>query len=169
MTSLRDFQSALQGVKGDPADYAVIFDVDGTLADVTDLRRTWLPSVEGKRDFQSFHAASVDAPVIPWVKDAAILSHSRGIAVIVVTGRTARWREHTAWWLALNDIPSDALYMRHVKDQRPDEQVKQEILDQIKASWSPIWAFDDNPSTIKVWRDAGIPVTVVPGWVTGDS
>lgn len=168
MTPLTDFQRTLEGLEGNPAGHAVIFDVDGTLADVATLRETWLHPAEGKSDFQSFHAASMYAPVIPWVKEAAIITHSYGMAVVIVTGRAARWREHTAWWLALNGVPSDALYMRHMKDHRSDREVKQEMLKKIKASWAPLWAFDDNPSTIKVWRDAGIPVTVVPGWVTQD-
>jgi hypothetical protein len=136
------------------------------LADVTALRQKWLSSGGTTSDFQSFHAASVEAPVIAWVKDAAVLTRDRGVAVVVVTGRSTRWREHTAWWLALHEIPSDALLMRHSKDHRSDSQVKQDFLEQIKASWSPLWAFDDNPSTIQVWLDAGIPVTVVPGWAS---
>lgn len=165
MTPLRDFFDTLERIGENPGSYAAIFDVDGTLADVSELRQKWLYSEDHGKDFQEFHAASVDAPVIEWVREAAVLAHGRGLAVIIVTGRTSRWRGHTAWWLALNEIPSDALYMRGAKDHRPDALVKADILERIKASWSPVWAFDDNPSTIAVWVHAGIPVTVVPGWV----
>ena len=71
-----------------------------------------------------------------------------------------------AWWLALNNIPSDALLMRADNDNRPDPIVKTNMLNQIQLEWNPIWAFDDNPSTIPVWQKARIPVTVVPGWMT---
>lgn len=30
--------------------------------------------------------------------------------------------------------------------------------------WKTIWAFDDNPRTIAVWREGAIPITAVPGW-----
>ena len=166
MTSLQDFSQALQCLDGKPEEYAVIFDVDGTLADVTALRQEWLFPAGNTSDFRGFHASSPHAPVIPWVRDAALLTQDCGVAVVIVTGRSTRWRDHTAWWLALNNIPSDALFMRHSRDHRPDSLVKQGFLDQIKASWSPLWAFDDNPSTIQVWLDAGIPVTIVPGWIS---
>ena len=145
---------------------AVIFDIDGTLADVSKLRREWLYSEDHKMDFQGFHAASADAPVIPWVREAALRTDAQGVSVVVVTGRASRWRHHTAWWLALNNIPSDALLMRADNDNRPDPIVKTNMLNQIQLEWNPIWAFDDNPSTIPVWQKARIPVTVVPGWTT---
>jgi len=166
VASLQHFLEALDRIRGNPGDYAAIFDVDGTLADVSVLRREWLYAEDNKRDFQGFHAASVDAPVISWVREAAKRTHARGLAVVIVTGRTSHWRHHTAWWLALNDVPSDALLMRAHNDDRPDAIVKTNMLNQIRLSWRPIWVFDDNPSTIPVWQNAGIPVTVVPGWTT---
>jgi siroheme synthase len=98
------------------------------------------------------------------VREAALQTHAQGRAVVIVTGRASRWRHHTAWWLALNNVPSDALLMRANNDNRPDALVKINMLNQIQLSWRPIWVFDDNPSTIRVWQNAGIPVTVVPGW-----
>jgi hypothetical protein len=157
---------ALDRIGGDLDGYAVIFDVDGTLADVSNLRREWLHSEDHKMDFQGFHASSVDAPPIPWVCEAASQGHTRGLTVVIVTGRASRWRHHTAWWLALNKVPSDALLMRADDDNRPDATVKTAMLNQIQLSWNPIWVFDDNPCTIPVWQGAGIPVTVVPGWKT---
>ena len=44
--------------------------------------------------------------------------------------------------------------------------VKADMLERIFTQWKPIWAFDDNPRTIPVWEQNGIPVTVVPGWET---
>ena len=160
---------ALDRMRGCPRDYAAIFDVDGTLADVSDLRQEWLYGADNKRDLQGFHAASTNAPVVSWVREAAQRTHERGLAVLIVTGRTSHWRHHTAWWLALNNVPSDALLMRAQTDHRPDAIVKANMLSQIQLSWRPMWAFDDNPSTISVWRNAGIPVTVVPGWTSSCS
>jgi beta-phosphoglucomutase-like phosphatase (HAD superfamily) len=164
MTGINDFWVRLSSSDNGKKCDAVIFDVDGTLANVSKLRREWLYSEDGKMDFQGFHAASLDAPVIPWVREAALQTHAQGRAVVIVTGRASRWRHHTAWWLALNNVPSDALLMRANNDNRPDALVKINMLNQIQLSWRPIWVFDDNPSTIRVWQNAGIPVTVVPGW-----
>jgi 3-deoxy-D-manno-octulosonate 8-phosphate phosphatase KdsC-like HAD superfamily phosphatase len=164
MTDINDFWARLGSPDLRKKSDAVIFDVDGTLADVSKLRREWLYSADYKMDFQGFHAASLDAPVIPWVREAASQAHAQGIAVVIITGRASRWRHHTAWWLALNNVPSDALLMRANNDNRHDNLVKTKMLNQIQLSWRPIWVFDDNPSTISVWKNADIPVTVVPGW-----
>lgn len=145
---------------------AVIFDMDGTLVDVARLREKHLRGrTLHRRDFSAFHAESLSAPAIAWVRDAAVAAHSKGVAVIVVTGRAARWRNVSAWWLALNRVPSEALLMRDDRDGRSDALVKAEMLERISRTWQPIWAFDDNPATIGVWVHAGIPVTTVPGWI----
>ena len=168
MTSIDDFRIRLSSPDSRKNFDAVIFDIDGTLADVSKIRQKWLFAENNKKDFQRFHAASVNAPVIPWVREAALWTHRQGLIVVIVTGRTSRWRHHTAWWLALNNVPSDALLMRADNDNRSDATIKTKMLNQIQHSWNPIWVFDDNPSTIPVWQRAGIPVTVVPGWVSSD-
>lgn len=140
---------------------AVIFDMDGTLADVSGIRHH---VIQHPKDFDAFHAASVDVPPHQWVADAARAVKHAGHDVVIVTARTHKWRHHTAWFLALNDIPSDALFMRANSDQRPDVDVKRDILATIRKTWDVVWAFDDNPSIVALWRDNNIPVTVVPGW-----
>ncbi|MFA7323686.1 MAG: hypothetical protein WC005_04930 [Candidatus Nanopelagicales bacterium] len=140
---------------------AIIFDVDGTLADVRDIHHH-VPSEP--RDFYAFHAHSVDVPPHPHVVTATHEAVAAGHAVMIVTARSARWRNHTAIWLALNDIPSTAMFMRANDDHRPDVQVKFDILTSIRAHHDVIGAWDDNPAIVELWRANGIPVTVVPGW-----
>jgi hypothetical protein len=67
-------------------------------------------------------------------------------------------------WLALNGVPSDRLYMRGDKDNRPDYLVKKDILDRIRTEFDVIHAVDDNPSVIALWQENGISTTVVEGW-----
>ena len=141
---------------------AIIADMDGTLADVSGIRHfVRRPS----RDFDAFHAASVDCPPNPLAVQHVLAAHARGLDVIVVTARRARWRHHTAWWLALNGIPSTALIMRGDRDMRPDFDVKQDILtDFIRPIWNPVLAIDDNPAVIALWDAHGIPTITIPGW-----
>lgn len=141
---------------------AVIFDMDGTLADVRGIR----PLLQGPRSFDAFHAASVDCPPHTAVVAAARREHAAGRAVLIVTARSVRWRHHTAMWLALNDVPSSAMWMRGRHDQRPDYEVKRDILARIRLRYGPVAAWDDNPDVIRLWTDEGIPTTVVPGWST---
>lgn len=147
---------------------AVIFDMDGTLADVSSIRHHIVPPTPmpkgWHKDFDSFHRESVNVPANSNVVDHAIRAHVLGNAILIVTARRAMYRHHTAWWLALNGVPSDALYMRGDKDGREDYLVKRDILAAIRTSWNPIHAIDDNPSVIALWESEGIPTTIVEGF-----
>lgn len=142
---------------------AVIFDMDGTLADVSSIRH-YLKADKGSKDFHSFHSESVNVPPHNHVVNAAQVAHMLGLKVLIVTARKYMWRDRTAWWLALNRIPSDMLIMRGNIDQRRDYEVKKDMLQTIRRAYSPIHAWDDNPSIIKLWKDENIPCTIVEGW-----
>lgn len=142
---------------------AVIFDMDGTLADVRSIRHHVLRDPR-RKNFEAFHAESVNVPANQHVADAARQAHRDGLAVLIVTARKAMWRNHTALWLAVNDIPSDAMWMRANHDNRPDREVKTDILHRIRQSFDVVHAWDDNPAVIAVWESHGIPTTIVEGW-----
>ena len=165
-SELSEFRARLSIASQEDTSPAVIFDMDGTLVDVTELRHAWLLRDEQRKDFNAFHRESVNAPPIPWVKQAALEVTQHNVAVLIVSARSVRWRPQTAWWLAMHEIHSDALYLRAEGDNRSDAVVKADMLERICTKWKPIWAFDDNPRTILVWEQHGIPVTVVPGWET---
>ena len=144
---------------------AIIFDMDGTLANVDSIRHYVIstPDHRGK-NFDAFHAASVDCPPHAAVVSHASVAHLLGHKIIIVTARKAMWRHHTAWWLALHGVPSDAMFMRGNKDSRPDYYVKKDILAAIQHTWNVVHAVDDNPNVIRLWQENGIPTTLVEGW-----
>jgi len=84
--------------------------------------------------------------------------------IVFVSGRSDECRASTVAWL-LRYIPSVRpanLYMRRAGDHRPDDIVKREILDQMRADgWRPVMAFDDRTRVVKMWREAGIPCAQV--------
>jgi len=144
---------------------AIIFDMDGTLANVSGIRHYLRPTPPHRsKNFDAFHAESVDCPPNPAVLNHAMVAHLLGHQIIIVTARRARWRHHTAWWLALHGVPSDAMFMRGDKDNRPDYNVKSDILDAISHTWDVVHAVDDNPAVIALWQERGIPTTIVEGW-----
>jgi uncharacterized SAM-binding protein YcdF (DUF218 family) len=143
---------------------AVIFDMDGTLADVSSIRHYLIPDDNKKKDFDTFHSESVNVPAHSHVVNATQVAKLLGHDVLVVTARRHMWRNHTAFWLAMNDIPSDMLMMRGNEDYRKDYLVKKDMLDTIRQAYNVIHAWDDNPSIIQLWKDEGVPHTVVPGW-----
>ena len=140
---------------------AAIFDVDGTLCDVRTARHHVM---KHPKDFDAFHEAAAACPPHRHVVAAARRHQAAGDAILVVTARKRRWERATSMWLALNNIPSDALYMRGDRDQRKDVEVKRDILARIRRRFDVVHAYDDNPNVIGLWRAERIPVTVVPGW-----
>lgn len=146
----------------------VIFDMDGTLANVSSIRYLLKFYDDNKKRhvklFNKFHSLSVDVPPNSHVINAAQVAHLLGHDVVIVTARKHMWRHQTAWWLAMHGVHSDALFMRNNNDNRPDYEVKKDILETIRKAWNPIHAWDDNPSIIRLWQEEKIPCTIVPGW-----
>ncbi|MEO6470191.1 MAG: HAD family acid phosphatase [Aeromicrobium sp.] len=139
---------------------AVIFDLDGTLCDVSTTRHF----VEGdERDFEAFHSASMECPPHDEVVRAAAAERDTGRAILIVTARSSKWRDYTIKWLDQHGIAYDRLYMRIEADFRADYVIKKDILENIKADgFEPIHAWDDKPKVIALWRENGIAVTEVP-------
>ncbi len=74
------------------------------------------------------------------------------------------WRAHTSFWLAINNVPSVALFMRQDADNRKDYEVKKDILQHILQKWDVVHAVDDNPNVIKLWHEYGIETTKIGDW-----
>jgi predicted kinase len=77
--------------------------------------------------------------------------------VVCVSGRPADYRDVTERWLANNGVPYAALYMRAAGDRRPDDTVKREILDALRADgWVPKLVVDDRQRVVDMWRAQGL-------------
>lgn len=141
---------------------AVIFDMDGTLCDVTSVRHHVLN--RRRKNHHAFHYGSLFCPPIHWVMNVAHQYRQAGFQVLVVTAREEKWRRLTLNWLESNGSPQHGLFMRPTADFRRDKLIKGEILDQLQESFTIRHAFDDNPAIIELWQERGIECTVVPGW-----
>jgi|SRR5208282_1117551 len=132
----------------------ILVDVDGTLADHTDVRG---PFEE--------HKVLLDNPypvVVEWVK-ALYPSHN----ICVVSGRHDFCGDDTVEWLDGHAIPFDRILMRYSGDSRKDYVVKTEILNELAAvigKENVAFAIDDRPQVIEnCWRANGIKVYPVRG------
>ena len=141
---------------------AVIFDMDGTLCDVTSVRHHILD--RRRRKYHAFHYGSLFCPPIAWVVDELHNYRRANFDIIIVTARREMWRELTTNWMGSVGIPHTELHMRGQDDERKDKLVKSDILDRLLINYDIKHAFDDNPSIIELWNERGIPCTVVPGW-----
>ena len=158
----------------------VIFDIDGTLADIEHRRHF----VEGKKkDFDAFNAAmKYDIPNASIVDLLWMCEHDAK-QVIFCTGRMEQYREVTRNFLldkcSYEGSYHDDLYAgerysresieRHLDtylimrpDERrhdPDHQIKQEMLDEILKTVDKsniLYAVDDRQRVVDMWRSNGL-------------
>lgn len=148
---------------------AIIFDVDGTLADVSSIlhfivKHKSRESEGFKKDFHRFHEESLHVPAHEDVAAWARKEYLWGTHILVVTARREMWRTRTSLWLAKHQIHHQALFMRGDFDYRPDYEVKKEILEEIQKYWTVTEAVDDNPAVIRLWEENGIKTTKIGTW-----
>ncbi|MBR2392665.1 MAG: hypothetical protein IKA93_03740 [Elusimicrobiaceae bacterium] len=133
----------------------ILFDIDGTLADLNG-REKYLK--QEKADWKNFNAKmEEDLPNTAVVSLYRALYESGKFEIILVSGRQERFRKVTETWLAWHEIPFDRLLMRPDADQRPDSEVKQDILNTLKAQGKEVlFTVDDRQSVVDMWRANGI-------------
>lgn len=141
---------------------AAIFDVDGTLVDVSSVRHHVM---QRPKRFDLFHGGAIDCPPHPRAIELVRQAKDDGLAVLVATARKESWRFHTLLWLREQGIEHDAIYMRGLYDDRKDYDVKADLLRSIQRRYDVRLAVDDNPNVIRLWREHGIPTVTIPGWV----
>jgi len=145
----------------------IIFDLDGTLADIED-RRQLCTKENGKMDWDKFFAPEnikLDKPNHPVIMMAQALT-AFGYKIAIFSGRSAKTKEATKEWLHEQDIKFDILKMRPERNFRPDEQLKLEWFYEsfAKEDARVECAFDDRDKVVKMWREIGLTcMQVAPG------
>ena len=145
---------------------AIIFDIDGTLADLSHRRH--YVSGTGKPDWKSFNAEMVNDPPLVNVCYLAELLGSHPLApsfvkLFLFSGRMETHRKVTEDWLTAN-VPayfkaSVALMMRAEDDFRGDTLVKKDMLHEIQSQgYNVRLVVDDRPSVVQMWKDEGLTV-----------
>lgn len=132
----------------------VIFDIDGTLANV-DHRRHF---VEGpKKDFEAFYDAMGDDTAYEDIIELTYLLRNSNRSIFICTGRPFDYFDITSQWLATNGVSYDALYMRPTdKKYDSDYSVKRSMLNQIQKLFNVVMAIDDRDQVVRMWRENGI-------------
>ena len=139
----------------------VVFDIDGTLANIEHR----LDYVRSKpKNWKAFDAGipndRVNEPVAEVLYSLRSATEGNQNKIIFASGRNERSRSATVDWLKKYSLWEDdsKLYMRKADDFRNDSIVKREMLDEIIADYGkkPDMVFDDRPRVVNMWRDAGI-------------
>lgn len=133
----------------------VLFDIDGTLADIEHRRRF----VEADPpDWGSFfkHMGD-DTPNEAIVKLYHTLWDSDEYEILILSGRPEKYRAITEQWFIWNEIPFTRILMRGLNDMRSDVIVKKEMLDALLTEGHKIaFVVDDRNSVVDMWRENGI-------------
>jgi len=162
----------------------VIFDLDGTLADI-DVRRDKSLMPNGKLDWKIFASPSSimdwDKPNAPVIKMAQMFK-ADGFKIVIFSGRNDRGFHATKDWLKIHNVPFDLLVLRpdKLKDESwpiadgnpatgemrfmPDEILKKKMLDTFVDIDDVFLVVDDRDKVVKMWRDLGLNTfQVAPG------
>ncbi len=132
----------------------VIFDIDGTLADMKGVRTPF-----------EWDKVGLDKPR-EFVCDHLLFIARQGIRTILFSGRDSVCREATIKWLEDRNIPTYSLYMREEGSQVPDTIVKEKMFDKhIKGKYHVNHIVDDRKAVCQMWESMGFEVMNVGGFL----
>ena len=147
-----DNWSALNQIDDVPT---VIFDIDGTLADITHR----VPLARAKKFDEFFEAMDGDVHNAPIVALHQMVQ-KQGYQIIYCTGRPDQYRKGTLAFLETVTATKPLLLMRPDKDRFiPDSEAKQDMLDGILTRMSKdniLFTVDDRQKVVDFWRANGI-------------
>ena len=138
----------------------IIFDVDGTIADVEHRRHL----VNGdNKDWKNFRLATVDDTPVQWVCDIAKRYIAQGDEVAFFSARNESEREITekqiSQWIGDGH---KGVFLRPDGDYRCDAEFKSELADKFLEMGGKIdLIFDDRQKVVDMWRDKGFTVVQV--------
>jgi len=132
----------------------VIFDIDGTLANI-DHRRLALD--ENPKNWPKFWGDLDKDTLIEPVAAILVAMHSEGFIINISTGRWEKYRQITEDWLDKYGLLKlvSAMSMRPDGDYRKDEVIKQEALDMMDKS-RILFVVDDRQRVVDMWRRNGL-------------
>ncbi len=133
-------------------DEIVIFDIDGTLADVSERihhvrkkPKNWPAFFEGMAQDKAIHSM---------VRLCNILYVS-GIQIVLCSGRNEEHRAQTVEWLAGQGVNYHDLLLRGRNDRRSDTEVKRELLATLDKS-KILFVVEDRSRVVEMWRSEGL-------------
>ena len=135
----------------------VIFDIDGTLVDVSTIQHF---VSENNRDFDSFHRQSINCPPYLQVLEIAQGLIQNSLKVLAISGRQEKYRGLTDYWLAMNSLPLHELILRPNEYQGNRLEFKSEAFRNLTTRYNVIAVFDNDPQLLTLWLSTQIPIVV---------
>jgi len=130
----------------------VIFDIDGTLADVSER----IHHVRKKpKNWNAFFQGMAQDKAIHSMVRLCNLLYASGIQIILCSGRSEEHRQQTIEWLAQQGVNYHDLLLRKDNDRRQDSVVKCEMLTAIDKS-KILFVVEDRSRVVEMWRSEGL-------------
>ena len=130
----------------------VIFDIDGTLADISER----VHHVRKKpKNWNAFNAGMAQDKAIHSMVRLCNILHAAGLYIILCSGRNERNRPETVEWLEKQGVPYHQLLLRKDEDFRSDAVVKREILQTLDKS-KILFVVEDRSRVVEMWRSEGL-------------
>ena len=140
---------------------AVIFDIDGTLANI-DHRKHFI--LDRETNWQKFFDEAINDGVYADVAALADTLHNCKFPILLVSGRPDSHRTITEEWLRNNFIEHEELHMRKAGDYRQDSVVKKEILAGLRERYHIWFVVDDRQQVVDMWRAEGLTCLQCASW-----
>ena len=133
-------------------DEIAIFDIDGTLADISHRRH----HVEKKpKDWKAFFRGMSQDKVIHSIARLCNILYASGLKILLCSGRSEEHRAETIQWLAENGVNYHELILRRDGDRRTDTIVKREMLAGLDRS-KILFVVEDRNGVVEMWRSEGL-------------
>ena len=130
----------------------VIFDIDGTLADVSER----LHHINKKpKDWDSFFKGIPQDKAIRSMVRLCNIIYESGIKIILCSGRSDQYRRETIEWLTQEGVNYHELVLRRNNDRRNDVIVKREMLAGMDRS-KILFVVEDRAGVVEMWRSEGL-------------
>lgn len=138
----------------------IVFDLDGTVADLSHRLHLVMGKSNRTADWDGFFKGCIKDPPIKWMvklyDELYYITGNNEAKFYFVSARSEVARDATVKWLNKHKLIYDQLLLRSLNDYRPDYEVKWDL---IKGFKDDIWfAIDDSPKVVKMYRDNGVNV-----------
>jgi len=134
------------------AEEIVIFDIDGTLADVSER----VHHIKKKpKDWDSFFKGIPQDKAIQSMVRLCNILYESGVKIILCSGRSDQYRTETIEWMAQQGVHYHELLLRPTHDRRSDVMVKREMLAGMDRS-RILFVVEDRSGVVEMWRSEGL-------------
>ena len=130
----------------------VIFDIDGTLADVSERIHHLKKQ---PKDWEGFFGGMAQDKAIRSMVRLCNLLYAAGIIIILCSGRNEEHRAETVAWLTQQGVNYHDLLLRRNGDSRSDVAVKRELIAKLDKS-KVLFVVEDRSRVVEMWRAEGL-------------